>query len=314
MEWTKVTVTTTSEAVAAVSNILIEAGANGVEITDAADFKAQALGPYGEIYDPAKQPHIKKGAQVAAYYPETIFLPEILPQIKQRVAQLTDFGLAIGENKVATTAVDSHNWATAWKKYYHPVRVTRFLTVVPKWETYQPKQPEEKLIILDPGMSFGTGTHPTTRLAMQALETVIRGGETLLDVGTGSGVLSIAAKQLGADQVYAYDLDKVAVRAATNNLALNPIAAQVPVTVNNLLAGVTQSADVIVANILAEIILPMIPQAKPLLKPKGNLIVSGVIATKLKQVEQGLQQAGLSVVQVLREGDWCALIAQQQED
>lgn len=314
MEWTKVTVTTASEAVAAVSNILIEAGANGVQITDAADFKAQTLGPYGEIYDPTKHPHIKKGAQVAAYYPETIYLPEILPQIKQRVAQLTDFGLAIGANKVATAAVDSHDWATAWKKYYHPERVTRFLTVVPKWETYQPQQPDEKVIVLDPGMSFGTGTHPTTRLAMQALETVIRGGETLLDVGTGSGVLSIAAKQLGADAVYAYDLDDVAVRAAANNLALNPIAAKVPVAANNLLAGVTQSADIIVANILAEIILPLIPQAKPLLNPQGHLLLSGVIATKLAQVEQGLQQAGLAVVQVLKEGDWCALIAQQQED
>ncbi|MFD1318416.1 50S ribosomal protein L11 methyltransferase [Loigolactobacillus zhaoyuanensis] len=314
MEWTEVKVITTTEAVEAVANILMEAGATGVQINDSADFKAETAGPFGETFDPTKHAHIQFGAEVAAYYPETIFLPEILPTIKHRVTQLTDFGLDIGANQVTTTAVDEGAWATAWKKYYHPVRVTRYLTVVPSWEAYQPQQSAEQLIILDPGMSFGTGTHPTTRLALQALETIVRGGETLLDVGTGSGVLSIAAKQLGAGQVTAYDLDDVAVRAAASNLALNPIAAEVTVKANNLLTGITQTADIIVANILAEIILPLIPQAQPLLNANGYLILSGIIADKLASIKQALTAADLAIVQVLNEGDWYGIIAQRQED
>ncbi|MFD0897628.1 50S ribosomal protein L11 methyltransferase [Loigolactobacillus binensis] len=314
MEWTEVKVTTTTEAVEAVANILMEAGATGVQINDAADFKPQSLGPYGEIFDPTKHAHIQAGAEISAYYPETIFVPEILPLIKQRVNQLPEFGLAIGANQVTTALVNEGAWATAWKKYYHPVRVSRYLTVVPSWEKYRPQQVGEQLIILDPGMSFGTGTHPTTKLALQALETTIRGGETLLDVGTGSGVLSIAAKQLGAGSVFAYDLDEVAVKAAASNLALNPVAAQVPVKANNLLTGITQSADIIVANILAEIILPLIPQAQPLLKANGYLILSGIIAAKVASVKQALIAADLTIVQVLNEGDWYGIIAQQQED
>ncbi|MFC6171323.1 50S ribosomal protein L11 methyltransferase [Loigolactobacillus jiayinensis] len=314
MEWTEVKVLTATEAVEAVANILMEAGATGVQINDSADFKPESMGPFGEIFDPSKHPHIENGAEVSAYYPETIFLPEILPTIKQRVSHLVDFGLAIGANQVTTAAVDEGAWATAWKKYYHPVRVTRYLTVVPSWEKYQPQQTDEQLIILDPGMSFGTGTHPTTKLALQALETTIRGGETLLDVGTGSGVLSIAAKQLGVGRVLAYDLDDVAVRAAASNLALNPVAADVTVSANNLLTNITQKADIIVANILAEIILPLIPQAQPLLNPNGYLILSGIIADKVASIKQSLVAADLTIVQVLNEGDWYGIIAQRQED
>lgn len=205
-----------------------------------------------------------------------------MPFIKDRVAQLPEFGLAIGKNIITVSEVEESNWATAWKKYYHPVRITRMLTIVPSWEAYQTSDPLEKIITLDPGMAFGTGTHPTTSLTLQALETVLRGGETLLDVGTGSGVLSIAAKYLGAKEVYAYDLDEVAVRAAKENMDMNEVAKDVHVAANDLLNGITIESDVIVANILADIILLMIPDAWRLLKQTGRLIVSGIIEEKNK--------------------------------
>ena len=314
MKWTEVKVETASEAVEAVSNIMMEAGASGVAIEDALDVEFFESDQFGELLDREQFTHIKEGALVMAYFPETTFLPEVVPFIKKNIDRLPEFGLAIGKNVITVSEVAESDWATAWKKYYHPVRVTRYLTIVPSWETYEAKDDSEKIITLDPGMAFGTGTHPTTRLTLQALETVLRGGETLLDVGTGSGVLSIASKYLGAGKIHAYDLDDVAVTAAKENMELNPVASDIQVSANNLLTGVTIQADVIVANILADIIVLMIDDAYRLLKPQGTLIVSGIIHEKKDMVLSKMEVAGFVVDQTLQQGDWYAIILKKSEE
>ncbi|MGM0294202.1 50S ribosomal protein L11 methyltransferase [Enterococcus sp. AZ062] len=313
MKWNEVKIETASEAVEAVANILMEAGASGVAIEDSLDVENFKSDPYGEILTKEDFTTIEEGAIVMAYFPETIFLPEILPFIKERVTKLPEFGLAIGKNIVTVSEVEESNWATAWKKYYHPVRITRLLTVVPSWESYQTNDPLEKIITLDPGMAFGTGTHPTTSLTLQALESTLRGGETLLDVGTGSGVLSIAAKHLGAKEVYAYDLDEVAVRSAKENMDLNEVAKDVHVSANDLLKSIEIESDVIVANILADIILLMIPDAWRLLKQTGTLIVSGIIEEKKEMVLAAMEEQGFVVDQVFQQKDWYAIMLKKPE-
>ncbi len=313
MKWNEVKVETESEAVEAVANILMEAGASGVAIEDSLDVEHFKWDQYGEILDKNDFTSLKEGALVMAYFPETTFLPEILPFIKDRITQLPEFGLAIGKNKVTVSEVEESNWATAWKKYYHPVRITRMLTVAPSWENYQTEDPLEKIITLDPGMAFGTGTHPTTSLTLTALETVLRGGETLLDVGTGSGVLSIAAKYLGAKDVYAFDLDEVAVRSAKENMDMNEVAKDVHVSANDLLKGIEIESDVIVANILANIILLMIPDAWRLLKQTGTLIVSGIIEEKKQMVLDAMIEQGFIVDQIFQQKDWYAIILKKPE-
>ncbi|PQD30627.1 50S ribosomal protein L11 methyltransferase [Enterococcus faecium] len=313
MKWNEVKVETESEAVEAVANILMEAGASGVAIEDSLDVEHFQSDQYDEILDKNDFTSLKEGALVMAYFPETTFLPEILPFIKDRITQLPEFGLAIGKNKVTVSEVEESNWATAWKKYYHPVRITRMLTVAPSWENYQTEDPLEKIITLDPGMAFGTGTHPTTSLTLTALETVLRGGETLLDVGTGSGVLSIAAKYLGAKDVYAFDLDEVAVRSAKENMDMNEIAKDVHVSANDLLTGIEIESDVIVANILADIILLMIPDAWRLLKQTGTLIVSGIIEEKKQMVLDAMLEQGFIVDQIFQQKDWYAIILKKPE-
>lgn len=314
MKWNEIKVETASEAVEAVANILMEAGASGGAIEDSLDAEYFQSDAFGEILDKTDFINLEKGAAtVQAYFPETTFLPEILPFIKDRINKLPEFGLAVGKNNVTTSEVSEQDWATAWKKYYHPVRVTRYLTIVPQWESYQATMPEEKIITLDPGMAFGTGTHPTTNLTLQALEMTLRGGETLLDVGTGSGVLSIASKFLGAKDVYAFDLDEVAVRSAQENMDLNPVAKDVHVSANDLLNGVTIEADVIVANILADIIIKMVPDAYRLLKDTGTLIVSGIIEDKKAEVLEVLEANGFYVAQVLQQKDWFAIILKKEE-
>ncbi|TFZ27239.1 50S ribosomal protein L11 methyltransferase [Lactiplantibacillus plantarum] len=309
MKWTEVTVSTSNEAVEAVANILMEAGASGVKIDDALDYQNLKPDRYGEIIDLATIPHVTSGAKISAYYPETVFVPEVIPTIKQRVSQLTDFGLNPAPNEVSMTALSDEDWATAWKKYYHPVRVTRYLTIVPSWEQYQPVQSGELVLRLDPGQAFGTGTHPTTKLCLQALETVINGDEHLIDVGTGSGVLSIAAKAMGVGAVEAYDLDDVAVASAQTNLDLNPVAKDVHVAANDLLAGIDTQADIIVANILAEIIIPLVPQARQNLKRGGYFITSGIIDDKFQVVMTTIKEAGFQITQHTQMGDWHGIVA-----
>lgn len=312
MNWTSVTVVTSSEAVEAVSYILTNEGAEGIQIDDAADFanlRPGKYGEHGEIVDPDEIPHRKQGAAVTGYFPEKAFMPEIVPTIKMRVAKLKDYGLNPGNDQVTAATVNNKDWATVWQKYYHPLRVTNELTIVPQWEDYQPAQQSEKLIYLDPGMAFGTGTHPTTRLMMEALEKVVRGGESMIDVGTGSGVLSIAAKQLGVGAVAAYDVDEVAVRSAKKNIALNPVASDIKLGVNSLLDGIHTQVDIVVANILAEIIVPLIPQAYENLKPGGLFLTSGIIDDKAELIRQKLTAQGFIIDSEIKMKDWHGIIA-----
>lgn len=316
MEWTQVAVRTSSEAVEAVSNILMESGASGVAIEDAADFakiKAGRYGDHGEIVDPADLQHIETGALLTAYFPENEHVETKVPKITERVLGLSQVGLNPGAAEVITKPVDDTDWATAWEKYYHPVPVTRYLTVVPDWEDYQPQADGEKVIRLDPGQAFGTGTHPTTKLSLQALEMVIRGGEKIIDVGTGSGVLTIGAELLGADVILATDLDDVAVASAQKNLALNPAIGPVKVIANDLLNGIEESADIVVANILAEIIVPLVPQAWKSLPVNGYFVTSGIIDDKLDLVTTAMIKQGFAIRETLKMGEWYGVIAQRPD-
>ncbi|GHP12710.1 ribosomal protein L11 methyltransferase [Lentilactobacillus fungorum] len=317
MDWTEVSVMTSSEAVEAVSNILMTRGATGVSIEDAKDFdklKAGRYGDHGEIVDPADLVHITQGAVVSAYYPNSQDIQSQVTEIAAQVRQLKSYGLNPGPAEVNVNAVKDENWRTAWEKYYHPVSITRMLTVVPSWEDYQPKNKAEQLIRLDPGMAFGTGTHPTTQLSLQALETVMRGGESVIDVGTGSGVLSIAAKLMGAFDVQAFDVDEVAVQSAQKNFELNPIAKDVQVAANDLLSGIHEQVDIVIANILAEIIVPLVPQAFENLKPGGYFLTSGIIKAKYELVKKALVNGGFGVVESLKMKDWYAVIAQKPKE
>ncbi|SJZ95742.1 ribosomal protein L11 methyltransferase [Pilibacter termitis] len=314
MEWTEVKVIATSEAVEAISNILIENGASGVAIEDDLDIAHYEVDEFGEILDKEKLMRHNEDVNITAYFPEVMNVIELLPEIKSRISQLTEFGLDIGKNEVVLQAIEEEGWADAWKKYYAPKRLTRFLTVVPSWVNYEKEVEDEQLIFLDPGMAFGTGTHPTTRLSLQALESVLRKGEVVLDVGVGSGVLSIAASLLGAKEIFAYDLDEVAVNRAKENFALNPKCENIHVDKGNLLQGVTQKADVIVANILADILILMTKDAYRLLDENGKLILSGIISEKLSMVREEFETVGFVIEQVLTSGEWNALVLSKNKD
>ena len=311
MKWTELSILTTHEAVDAVSNILHEAGASGVVIEDSKELTKERIDQFGEIYALNPDDFPKNGVVVKAYLSATSFLAETVEEIKLAIANLVNFDINIGENILTICEVDEEDWATAWKKYYHPVKISERFTIVPTWEDYTPVSSDELIIELDPGMAFGTGTHPTTVMCLQALEKVVKEGDTVVDVGTGSGVLSIGAAMLGAKSVHALDLDEVAVTAARENIAINKVDSVVEVFHGNLLDTVKEPADVVVANILAEIIMTFTDDAYSIVKPGGLYVTSGIIGAKKDDVKEALVQSGFEIEEILMMEDWVAIVARR---
>ena len=308
--WNELAVNVSRETEEAVSNILIEAGAQGVAIEDTQDYLYHQDN-FGEILPEVEQVDT---IVVKAYYPENLSIIELSEHVRAQIAGLLDFGLNPGEFTVSTQSLAEHDWADSWKRYFLPTRISNQLTIVPSWTEYTPASSDEKIIRLDPGMAFGTGTHPTTKLSLFALAQTLRGGETLLDVGTGSGVLSIAASLLGAKNIHAYDLDEVAVKVAKENIALNPDIKHITVATGNLLKKVTIHADVIVANILADILMDVIADAYQLLHDNGYLIMSGIIDSKSAMILDKCEEVGFSTITRMQQGEWHCIILQKCDE
>ncbi|MGJ0021623.1 50S ribosomal protein L11 methyltransferase [Streptococcus dysgalactiae] len=307
--WQELTITVHREAEEAVSNLLIETGSQGVAIADSADYIGQE-DRFGELYPDVEQSDM---IAITAYYPSSTNLADVTVTINEQLAELASFGLQVGQVTVDSQEMAEEDWADNWKAYYEPARITHDLTIVPSWTDYEASA-GEKVIKLDPGMAFGTGTHPTTKMSLFALEQVLRGGETVIDVGTGSGVLSIASSLLGAKTIYAYDLDDVAVRVAQENIDLNQGTDNIHVAAGDLLKGVGQEADVIVANILADILVLLTEDAYRLVKDQGYLILSGIISEKLDMVLEAAFSAGFFLETHMVQGEWNALVFKKTYD
>ncbi|EZP76204.1 ribosomal protein L11 methyltransferase [Parageobacillus genomosp. 1] len=312
MKWSEISIHTTHEAVEAISNILHEAGAGGVVIEDPHDLMKEREDWFGEVYELNPDDYPEEGVIIKAYLPVNSFLGETVEEIKQAINNLLLYDIDIGKNKITISEVNEEEWATAWKKYYNPVKISEKFTIVPTWEVYEPVSSDELIIELDPGMAFGTGTHPTTVMCIQALEKYVKPGDTVIDVGTGSGILSIAAAMLGAKSVRALDLDPVAVDSARLNVKLNKVQHIVTVSQNNLLDYIDERANIIVANILAEIILRFVDDAYRLLEKDGYFITSGIIQAKKQEVKDGLTAAGFVIEETLVMEDWVAFIAKKR--
>lgn len=335
MRWHEITISTTEEATEMISNFLHEMGAGGVSIEESGSLNKPRDTSLGQWYEFPLNDIPEGQAVIKGYFYEDADVEALLRELRPRVEQLKEFDIDTGDVEYAAALVDDEDWANAWKQYFKPIRVTETLTIKPTWEAYEPAE-GERIIELDPGMAFGTGTHPTTSLCLQTLESVVQGGEVMIDVGTGSGILAIGACWLGASRVLALDLDPVAVSSATENVKLNGLSDAVEVRLSDLLGvlkqgepsengakqrdgvlpvGVKLPVDLVVANILAEIILLFIDDVYRALKPGGIYIASGVYKNKEDDVEQGLIRSGFVIAEKRRDQDWIAFVARKpQED
>lgn len=310
MNWTEVTIKTTTEAVEAISNILMEERCGGVMIEDPKDFLFQKKNELDwdyveeEVFNKSGQ----DGVLIKTYIPEERNVLELIETVKARIALLPSFGLDIGEGSVSLSNVNESDWANEWKKYYKPTKVGKKIVVKPSWEEYE-KQEDDLIIELDPGMAFGTGTHETTSMCIRELENYVDETKTVFDIGCGSGILAIAAAQLGAKEVVAGDLDEVAVKVSKENCEINNVSDKVVVKHGSLFEVVDSKADVIVANIIADIIKILAKDVSKFLKDDGVFISSGIILAKIDEVCQALEENGFEIVKVERLGEWSAIVS-----
>lgn len=293
LQWQKLTIKVNNQAQPAVENILVEAGSLGNQLV---------------TIQPAKR------VAVIGYFDENEKLTEKLAEIKRKVIALKDFGLDPGSVQLQLGQVDETSWAHQWEKYYHVQHISRFLTIVPRWQDYQARDQREIIMRLDPGKSFGTGMHPTTVLALHQLEFLLSPGASVFDVGAGSGILSIAASLFGAGRTAAFENDLAALQAAKRNLQLNPAAQAVTFQRSDLLAAASGKADLLLANILPEVLLRLIPTAKQYLQLNGRFILSGINLAKRELIIQTLNANGFLIENCSQMGDWCALVAKINQD
>ena len=321
MKWYEVTVYTTEEATEAIADFLHGLGAGGVSIEESGSLNRLRDTSLGQWYEGPLNDIPEGEAEMKAYFsPEGTNITELIDQVTLFITSLHTFGLDAGKAMVNWREVDDEDWAHSWKKYYKPRKVSDQLTIKPTWEPYEAGE-GELVIELDPGMAFGTGTHPTTMLCLRMLEKVVRAGNDVIDVGTGSGILAIAAAKLGARHVLALDLDPVAVSSTRANVDLNELSSQVTVRESDLLAiihqvdrdelGVKLPVQLVVSNILAEIILTFISDVHEILQSGGRFIASGIIKEKEPIVTEALQAVGFIIETKDEAENWSVIVAKK---
>ena len=302
--WLEIVVETTPEAGEMVGELLLEIGCGGVVYHDPRLYEREKAGQADELF-PARLAETQDSFRVAGYLPSLAGWEERMAKLQARLTEIRAF-LPVGTGKITLNRLQEDDWATAWKTYYHPEKAGKFI-IIPSWLP-QTAEPGEIVIKLDPGMAFGTGSHPTTRLSLELLQETVTAGALVYDLGAGSGILAIAAAKLGA-KVKAVDIDPLATEIAAKNIAQNQVSAAVQVLTGDLLSNLEQPADLIIANIIAEVIVRLIPAAVSRLKPGGALLVSGIISGKADLVLTALEKANFTIVKSLHSEDWLAYLA-----
>ncbi|MHB9130307.1 MAG: 50S ribosomal protein L11 methyltransferase [Armatimonadota bacterium] len=232
---------------------------------------------------------------------------------ERALKHLIEAGLLTGPPMVTVTTMEDQDWLEGWKQFFSPLEISPRLAVVPSWETYTPK-PGQAVVTLDPGMAFGTGTHGTTFACLQALSEYLQPGMEVCDVGTGSGILSIAAAKLGAGRILATDNDDLAIRVAYENAKVNEVAKRIEFRVASLLDGVDDTFDLVIANILAPVILLLIPELPRVLRSQGLFISSGYITTQEAEISAALEAAGHTVLARYQREEWVTLVSRLNQE
>lgn len=274
---------------------------NGLQIEDYSDLEDRILdGVYGDLIDESVLNADKTVVSVSAYVSADKPVTDHVAYISERLGAL---GI---EHKTELISLCEEDWADSWKQYYKPIKIGEKLVVVPMWEKYDANE-NEIIVKMDPGMAFGTGTHETTRLCATLLEKYVNSSTLMLDVGTGSGILAICASKLGAEKCYAYDIDPVAVRVARENVKDNDVT-NIECEVSDLLKGVKeQKYDVIAANIVADIIIRMLPDIGKYMHNDTILVISGIIDERCADVYESISKNGFTTVEEIHENGWCAI-------
>mgnify|MGYP001351534672 CR=1 FL=1 len=306
--WIEVSVITKSDALEPISGIFYELNCPNVSIEDPDDLLLREQGPLTwDFADINVLEHKGNAAVVKAYFSEDDKIEEIVKHVKEKLLTIKELGFDIGEGKVEFKKIHEEDWANNWKQYYKTVKITDRIVIKPIWEEYE-KLKGELIVELDPGMAFGTGTHETTRMCIKALDKYVKPNTTVFDVGCGSGILAIVAAKLGAKHVVGVDLDLAAVDSSKENISFNHLD-NIEVVEGNLLDVVDGKADIVVANIIAEIICVLTEDVKKTLNDGGLFITSGIIHDRVDMVKEKFSECGFEIIEINKDGEWNCIIA-----
>lgn len=307
--WNEIKIVLKEEDLEYIQGILYSMDVKGISIEDPNDMLGREEGPLTwDFADINIFEYGKDKAVVRAYFNIDVDVKEIISEIETRIERAKEFDVNIRDYEIFSEEVNENDWANEWKKYYKPTKVGNRFVIKPLWEEYEAKG-DEIILNMDPGMAFGTGTHETTRLCLEAIENYMKKNTRVFDIGTGSGILAIGASLLGAKDVVGVDLDIVAVDSAKENVKYNHLE-NVEILHGNLMDVVEGTADIIVANIIAEVILILIDDVKKMINKNGVFISSGIIREKEKMVTDALHEKGFSIKEVRREGEWVCIVSE----
>jgi ribosomal protein L11 methyltransferase len=306
MNWKEISVLTEGACVEAIAGIFHSMGSGGVVIEDTQAARKyinrDGWNPESVTSDLLDHEFVV----VKAYFPED---KEVMDALAQSIESVE--GNFQVRCKVFVDEIRNEDWEENWKKYYHTFKVGEHLVIKPSWEEYEPAE-NEVIINLDPGMAFGTGIHASTRFCLRFIDEYVHGGENIIDAGCGSGILSIAALKLGAEKVLAMDIDELSARIAKENLALNGLADKATVEAGNIIEVIPNlKADMILANIIAEVITELIPGAAQALSPGGYFFGSGIVDSLWPGVKKILEENNFEIEQVLQDVDWIGVAARK---
>lgn len=307
-QWMEIKIHTKYDAADAVGDIFYRNGANGLVIEDievALDKDSSINWDYTEL--PVNET-LPECVNIVAYLPIDDSIFKTIEEIQAEIENIRDYGLNVGSGELEYHSVDEKDWQSNWKEFFTPIQIGESFVVKPEWEdiSFEGK----KTITIDPGMAFGTGSHATTQQALTLMEKYLDEGEKVIDVGCGSGILTIGASYLNAGYILAIDIDDQAIKMTSSNIALNEVKnTEIEVIENNLLDGIDLMVDVVVANITAPILNKLIPQATKITNINGYFICAGIIDEYEMQVQETLISNGYKIVDRLVERDWVALAA-----
>ena len=332
MKWIKMQLTTTTEAVDLISSMLDDLGVEGIEISDFVPLSEEDKQKMFIDFLP-ELPEDDGSAVVSFYVDPESDIDELKLQISMEISNLRQF-VDVGGGELTVSETEDKDWINNWKAFFRPFRVDDTIVIKPTWEELTEKKDGDLVVEIDPGTAFGTGAHETTKLCIWNLKKYMKKGDTVFDVGCGSGILSIISMMLGADYAAAVDIDPIAVGVTVENAEVNHLTATlcekdadglpvftgksgvIEVADGNVIGdGALRKAvglekfDVVVANILADVIIPLSGVVREFMKPGALFISSGIINMKQEAVEAALKENGFEIVEIVTQGDWVCIVA-----